>query len=88
MLIVAASAFAALAIWIVAVMTFRTGGGAQRLCVTITTCPATVVDAAAAFIGDARMGSVIAREPVIGRMALSAIQAEHASMEHRVVVTT
>ncbi len=47
-----------------------------------------MIDAPAAFIGDAWMRTVIARKPVVGCVAGGAIQAEHSSVEDRVNMTT
>lgn len=47
-----------------------------------------MVDTTAAFVGDARMRTVIARKPIRGGMARGAIQTKHAGMELRIAVTT
>jgi hypothetical protein len=73
---------------VIAVVAFCAGSCTQGLRVAIAAGSAAMIDSAAAFISNAWVGTVVARKPVIGGMALSAIQAEHACMEDRVAMTT
>ena len=45
-----------------------------------------MIDAAPAFIGDARVRTVVEGKPVVGCMAARAIQSKHAGMEGRITV--
>ena len=71
---------------VITLMTRRTGGCMQGLCMAIATGCAPVIDSPAAFIGNARVRTVVRGEPVVGRMATFTIQTKHAGMEDRIAV--
>lgn len=75
---------AAPSLWIITIMTCQAGCSAQVFCVAGTTGTAAMVHAAAPFIGDARMRTVIRRRPAAGRMAGGAVQPEHPGMVGRI----
>lgn len=77
----------AIIVRVITVMTGKAGGSAKVLRVTIAACSPAVVDAESAFVGNARVRTVIGREPIIGRVAARAVCAEHPGMERRVAVT-
>lgn len=74
----------ALIVGVVAVVTGETGCAGQGLRVTITTRGAPVIHASSALVGDARMRTVVSREPVLGGMTCRAIRAKHACMKGRI----
>ena len=54
---------------------------------TVATGCAAMVNTTAAFLCDTRVRTLVACKPIIYRMALGAIQTEHACMECRVAMT-
>ena len=46
-----------------------------------------MVDSPPAFVGDARVRTIVTGKPVVGGMAARAIQTKHTCMENRVAVT-
>ena len=61
-------------------------GGMQRLGMAGPATVAAMVHAAAAFIGDPRVGSAVFRRPIFDRMAGGTIQSEQAGMVGRVTM--
>lgn len=70
----------------VALVACCTGSSLQGLGVAIAAGCAAVVDSSPAFIGNARVRTVVRGEPVVGRMATFTIQTKHAGMEDRIAV--
>ena len=87
MLIIIPFPTTAIVVRVITVVTREAGRAVQRLRVAILTRGASVVYATATFVGNTRMWTVVAREPVIGCVAASTIQAKHPGMEDRVSMT-
>lgn len=72
--------------WVSAVA-LRTGCGVQRLGMTGAAGTTTMIDAASAFIGNARVWAFIGCRPVIRCMTGCAVQAKHPGVEGWVIMT-
>jgi len=86
--LIVASTFAAAIVRIVTVVTGKTGIGVQRRLMTIPARGTAVIHPAPAFIGDARMRTVIRCVPILSGMTCRTIQPEHPCMEGGITVTT
>lgn len=69
-------------------MAGKAGCGAQILGVAIAAGRAAVVDAAPAFVCNARVRTCVPGEPIVRSVARGTIRTEHACVEYRVTVTT
>ena len=70
----------------IAIMACRAGGSLQGLRMAVAAGCTAVIDSASPFIGNARVRTVVARKPVVRRMAARAIQPKHAGVENRIAV--
>ena len=77
----------ALPIRVITIMTLCACRAIQCLRMAITARRAAMIDTPSAFIGNARMRTIILCKPVIRGVALRTIQTKHACMEGRVAVT-
>jgi len=70
----------------VAIVTCRARGRIQCLRMAVAAGAAAMVDSPPAFVGNARVRTVVRGKPVVGCMAARAVQAKHAGMEGRIAM--
>jgi hypothetical protein len=70
----------------IAIVACRACGSLQCLRMAVAAGRTAVVDSPSAFVGNARVRTIVSGKPVVRGMAARAIQPKHAGVENRIAV--